>query len=117
MTTENSTEILIRAIAILERAEAILNHIEVEYFSPQSEWVDKHAASKIVNKHWQTLNVWRRDKAKGLIEGIHWQHDGGEVVYHAEMLKDWYRHRRNPEAHLRTIEQSAKSQAKRRKPA
>jgi hypothetical protein len=52
----------------------------------------------------KTLDRWRVASGSTLIDGIHWQHDGGEIVHHAELLKDWYRHRGNPGAHQRAID-------------
>jgi hypothetical protein len=109
MSHEDATSILQQAIALLQRAELLLEELNakldcLESFQVLPEWVDKHDAAKIVCKHWKTLDRWRVDPNSTLLEGLHWQHDGGEVVYHAELLKDWYRHRGNPSAHQRTID-------------
>ncbi len=62
-----------------------------------------HKDVDVVCKHWKTLDRWRVGPDSTLLDGIHWQHDGGEVVYHADLLKDWDRHRGDPIAHQRTI--------------
>ncbi|MBD1825498.1 hypothetical protein H6F51_23800 [Cyanobacteria bacterium FACHB-DQ100] len=111
-------EILQQAITILERTESLLNRIESEYLqSANQEWINKHAAARIVNKHWQTLWQWTKDDSRGLIEGIHWQNDGREIVHHAELLKDWYRNRHDPNTHLLVVEQFQKARQPKRKRA
>ncbi|BAU13023.1 hypothetical protein LEP3755_35590 [Leptolyngbya sp. NIES-3755] len=96
--------LLLKAIALLQKTEALLEEVNAKVTQLDSpviipEWIDKHDATKIVCKHWKTLDRWRVAEGSSLIEGIHWQHDGGEIVYHAELLKDWYRNRSNPVAH------------------
>jgi hypothetical protein len=76
-------------------------------------WVDKYAAGLIVNRNWKTLERWRADEDKGLMAGVHWQNDGGKIVYHAEMLSHWYANRATPNRHLEAIVNS-RSPAKRR---
>ncbi len=124
MNPEDPIAILKQAIALLQRTETLLDelnakldHLAVPNVAP--EWVDKHVAAVIVGgKHWKTLDKWRSDPSKGLREHIHWLHDGGEIVYHAELLKDWYRHRGDPDAHLSAIShftaQKSNSQHKKR---
>ena len=110
----DSTDLLNQAIAILKRAEALLESIEQKMVQPHREesrsvWIDKHQAATIVHRDWKTLARWRADTTKGLIAGVHWQHDGGVVVYHREMLTDWYNCRSNPEVHLNNIIQKSRS--------
>ena len=109
MNPEDPTAILQHAITLLERAESLLEELNTKLDRLETpkilpEWVDKHDAAKLVCKHWKTLDRWRGEASSTLIEGVHWQHDGGEVVYHAELLQDWYRNRGNPVAHQRTID-------------
>ncbi len=109
MSHPDPIAILQQAIALLQRTESLLDELNAKLDRLQSpsvtpEWVDKHDAAKIVCKHWKTLDRWRVSPNSTLIDGIHWQHDGGEVVYHAELLKDWYRHRGDPVAHQRAID-------------
>ena len=106
MSQEDPTIILQQAIALLQRTETLLEEVNAKVAQLETptiipEWIDKHDAAKIVCKHWKTLDRWRVAEGSSLIEGIHWQHDGGEIVYHAELLKDWYRNRSNPVAHYR----------------
>jgi hypothetical protein len=109
MSQEDPIAMLKQAIALLQRTEILLNELNAKLDrleSPKAtpEWVDKHTAAVIVGgKHWKTLDKWRSDPSKGLRENIHWLNDGGEIVYHAKLLKDWYRHRSHPETHLKTI--------------
>jgi hypothetical protein len=108
MNSDDPIAILKQAIALLQRTETLLDEVNAKLDhlvapSVTPEWVDKHDAAKIVCKHWKTLDRWRSAQDSTLIEGLHWQHDGGEIVYHAELLKDWYRHRGDPETHLKTI--------------
>jgi hypothetical protein len=84
-------------LAEVETQLAGINH------APRSPWVDKIDAGAIVHRHPQTLDKWRADESRGLTEGVHWQNDGGKVVYHAEMLADWYNHQADPEVHLANI--------------
>jgi hypothetical protein len=106
--SQDPIAILQQAIAIMQRTESLLdalNH-KLDRLEPPTvtpEWIDKHDAAKLVCKHWKTLDRWRVGPDSTLLDGIHWQHDSGEVVYHADLLKDWYRHRGDPIAHQRTI--------------
>ena len=109
MSHTDPIAILQQAISILQRTETLLDELNVrldrlESPSVAPEWVDKHDAAKIVCKHWKTLDRWRIGPNSTLLDGVHWQHDGGEVVYHGELLKDWYRHRSDPAAHRKAIE-------------
>jgi hypothetical protein len=120
MSLDDPNAILQQAIALLQRAEALLDEMNEKISQLDSptivpEWIDKHDAAKIVCKHWKTLDRWRVTEDSSLIEGIHWQHDGGEIVYHAELLQDWYRNRSNPVAHYLTIQEfTRKNQSKKR---
>jgi hypothetical protein len=113
--------ILQQAISILQRTEMLLDEVNAKLdrvVAPcvAPEWVDKHDAAKMVCKHWKTLDRWRVAPNSTLIEGLHWQHDGGEVVYHGELLQDWYRHRGNPAAHQGAVDRIllTRNQPKRR---
>ncbi len=103
MILEQAISLLQKTESLLDELNAKLDRLDATPVTP--EWVDKHDAAKIVCKHWKTLDRWRVAAGSTLIDGVHWQHDGGEVVYHAELLKDWYRHRHDPAAHRRMIEQ------------
>ncbi|MGG6270222.1 hypothetical protein ACQ4M3_40410 [Leptolyngbya sp. AN03gr2] len=111
----NSIEILQQAIELLQETKSLLHRIETEYLQPQpgqtGEWVDKHQASKLLGVHWQTLYKWTKDDRKGLMEGVHWTNNGYEVLYHRELLADWYRNRHDPSAHLRLVESYQRSRA------
>ena len=124
MSHADPIAMLQQAIALLQRTETLLDelHARLDRWETPGvvpEWVDKHDAAKIVCKHWKTLDRWRVAPDSTLIAGVHWQHDGGEIVYHAALLQDWYRHRSHPATHQRTIERflarQPSQQPKRRK--
>jgi hypothetical protein len=109
MIYKDPIAILQQAIAIIQRAESLLTEVSAKLDRLDAptvipEWIDKHSAAKIVCKHWKTLDRWRVSPGSTLINDIHWQNDGDEIVYHAELLKDWYRHRSDPIAHQRAID-------------
>ncbi|MBE9010020.1 hypothetical protein IQ250_07360 [Pseudanabaenaceae cyanobacterium LEGE 13415] len=116
-------EILQQAMAVLQETKSLLHRIESEYLMPQpgqtGEWIDKHDAAKLLGVHWQTLYKWTKDDRKDLHAGIHWMNNGFEILYHRELLADWYRNLHDPSAHLRVIEsyQKARSKAPRKRSA
>lgn len=98
-TLHEIIQMLLNEVSALKRR---IDEIEARNPDPAklpSEWMNRDEAAKLVNRSWGTLSKWRHEPRRGLIKGIHWQNDGGAVVYNREALTHWYNHRSEPAVH------------------
>lgn len=98
-TLHEIIQMLLNEVSTLKRRIDEIEARNPDPAKPPSEWMNRDEAAKLVNRSWATLGKWRHEPRRGLIEGIHWQNDGGAVVYHREALTHWYNHRSDPAAH------------------
>ncbi len=69
---------------------------------PDGNWLNKHAAAKLLGISTHTLKTYRK---KHWIVGIHFQYLNSRTIrYHEGLLRDWFANVSYPQVHQKAIE-------------